>query len=58
MCPNGDIAYDQTAAANSLVVYAVDANLTTIRLPPIQYLLPPGTTIPSSPTICRGNTQP
>lgn len=50
VCPNGDIA--EVGEAPPLIMYAVDANLTTIKLPGMQYLLPPGVTFPPPPGPC------
>jgi hypothetical protein len=49
-CPNGlpRIAPSQ----DTLMLYAVEANLNAIRLPPIRYLLPVGATVQTSPDMC------
>jgi hypothetical protein len=47
-CPNGQILITR----QSLIGYAVDADLNAIRLPPIQYLFPAGITVPTDPNSC------
>jgi hypothetical protein len=47
VCPNGDPA--DVAPSSQVVLYVVDAHLMTVKLPGMQYLLPPGLTIPSVP---------
>jgi hypothetical protein len=45
VCPNGDIV--GIGEAPDAIMYAVDANLKMTKLPGVEYLLPPGTPIPS-----------
>jgi hypothetical protein len=51
VCPNGDSA--EVGEAPSVIIYAVDADLTATRLPGVQYLAPPGMPIPPTPDPCR-----
>ncbi len=57
ICPNGHIVYNSSAAERSIILYAVDANLTAVRLPELQYLYP-AITVPSYPTSCAGSSSP
>jgi hypothetical protein len=52
VCPNGDVA--EVGPSPPVVMYAVDANETAARLPGMQYLLPPGVTVPPRPGPCVG----
>ena len=46
VCPNGDPAEIGSAPET---MYAVDAHLNTFKLPGLQYLIPPGMTVPTTP---------
>jgi hypothetical protein len=53
MCPNGEIA--EIGPPPPQVEYVVDADLTATKFPGVQYLLPPGMTVPATtPDPCAG----
>lgn len=51
-CPNGDLA--QVGPAPPQVMFVVEPDLTAIKFPGMQYLLPTGMTVPSTPGPCVG----
>ena len=56
VCPNGDSA--EVGEPPTLIMYAVDADLTATKLPGTQYLVPPDTPMPPMLDPCFGLTSP